>query len=138
MLGISNVVRFDFPSPPPAQSLSRSLELLLALGAIDEKCELTGDIGERLSELPLHPFLARMLLASIEYECVKEVLSLVALLSVRTIFTIPGIGLFSLREYNVFNTYGLELSCSGFSTISQFLKRILTGHVKSKNSCDFE
>ena len=104
MLGISNVVRFDFPSPPPAQSLSRSLELLLALGAIDEKCELTGDIGERLSELPLHPFLARMLLASIEYECVKEVLSLVALLSVRTIFTIPGMVLL-LLDYK----YGLEL-----------------------------
>ena len=90
MLGISNVVRFDFPSPPPAESLSRSLELLLALGAIDEKAELTGDVGEKLSELPLHPFLAKMLLASIEYECVKEVLSLVALLSVRTIFMIPA------------------------------------------------
>jgi len=90
MLGISNVVRFDFPSPPPAQSLSRSLELLLALGAIDEQCELTSDIGEKLAELPLHPFHARMLLASIKYECVKEVLSLVALLSVRTIFSIPA------------------------------------------------
>ena len=86
MLGISNIVRFDFPSPPPAQSLSRSLELLFALGAIDEECELTENIGEKISELPLHPFHAKMLLASIEYECVKEVLSVVALLSVRTIF----------------------------------------------------
>ena len=33
-LGISNVVRFDFPSPPPAQALSRSLELLFALGKV--------------------------------------------------------------------------------------------------------
>ena len=89
MLGISNIVRFDFPSPPPAQSLSRSLELLFALGAIDEDCELTENIGEKISELPLHPFHAKMLLASIEFECVKEVLSVVALLSVRTIFQIP-------------------------------------------------
>lgn len=89
MLGISNIVRFDFPSPPPAQSLSRSLELLFALGAIDEECELTENIGEKISELPLHPFHAKMLLASIEFECVKEVLSVVALLSVRTIFQIP-------------------------------------------------
>ena len=89
MLGISNIVRFAFPSPPPAQSLSRSLELLFALGAIDEDCELTENIGEKISELPLHPFHAKMLLASIEFECVKEVLSVVALLSVRTIFQIP-------------------------------------------------
>ena len=88
-LGISNVVRFDFPSPPPAQSLSRSLELLFALGALDEDCELTEKIGERISELPLHPFFAKMLLAGIEHECVREMLTMVALLSVRTIFQIP-------------------------------------------------
>ena len=75
MLGISNVVKFDFPSPPPAESLSRSLELLFALGALDENCELTEKIGEKISELPLHPFLAKMLIASIEYECVGEILS---------------------------------------------------------------
>ena len=57
MLGISNIVKFDFPSPPPAESLSRSLELLFALGAIDTNCELTENIGEKISELPLHPFL---------------------------------------------------------------------------------
>ncbi|CBY31661.1 unnamed protein product [Oikopleura dioica] len=88
-LGISNVVRFDFPSPPPAQALSRSLELLFALGAVDEECELTEKIGERIAELPLHPFFAKMLLASIDYECVREILTMVALLSVRTIFQIP-------------------------------------------------
>lgn len=35
-LGIDNVLRFPFLSPPPAEAMMRGLELLLSLGALDE------------------------------------------------------------------------------------------------------
>ncbi|KAJ2958377.1 hypothetical protein NQ176_g11185 [Zarea fungicola] len=35
-LGIDNIVRFDFLSPPPSQLVSKALELLYSLGALDD------------------------------------------------------------------------------------------------------
>ena len=35
-LGIKDILHFDFPTPPPAENLMRALELLFALGALDE------------------------------------------------------------------------------------------------------
>jgi ATP-dependent RNA helicase DDX35 len=44
-LGIDNVVRFSFLSPPPAANLVRGVELLFALGAIDQYAHLTRPLG---------------------------------------------------------------------------------------------
>jgi len=44
-LGIDNVLRFPFLSPPPAQSMSNALQTLFALGALDEDCKLTDPLG---------------------------------------------------------------------------------------------
>ena len=46
-MGISNVLGFDFMDPPPRAALARSLELLLALGALDMQGELTPSAGRR-------------------------------------------------------------------------------------------
>ena len=72
-LGISNLVRFDFPSAPPSKNLISALELLFALGALNEKGELTKPLGEQMSELPLHPTLSKMLLTSSTFNCTREV-----------------------------------------------------------------
>lgn len=40
------------------------------------------DLGNKMSELPLDPQLAKVLLASPDYGCSNEVLSIVAMLSV--------------------------------------------------------
>ena len=45
-LGIDNVLRFPFVSPPPAQSMARALEYLFALGALDAACKLTEPLGK--------------------------------------------------------------------------------------------
>ena len=50
-LGVKDVLGFDFMDPPSKASLLRSLELLLALGALDNTGELT-PVGE-LEPLPL-------------------------------------------------------------------------------------
>ena len=44
-LGVDNVLRFPFVSPPPAQSMARALEFLFALGALDDHCKLTEPLG---------------------------------------------------------------------------------------------
>ena len=44
-LGINNVLRFPFLSPPPAQSMAKALELLYALEAIDEQSALCDPLG---------------------------------------------------------------------------------------------
>lgn len=36
-LGIHDLVGFDFMDPPPAETLLRALELLYALGALNDK-----------------------------------------------------------------------------------------------------
>ena len=72
-LRISNLVRFEFPSSPPSKNLISALELLFALGALDDKGELTKPIGEQMSELPIHPMLSKMLLTSSTFNCTKEV-----------------------------------------------------------------
>lgn len=57
-LGIDNLAKFDFMSPPPSDMMVRSLEFLYSLKAIDEEGRLTRPLGERMAELPLDPMMA--------------------------------------------------------------------------------
>jgi pre-mRNA-splicing factor ATP-dependent RNA helicase DHX15/PRP43 len=50
----------------------RALELLNYIGALDDEGELT-QLGQKMSELPLDPQLAKLLLESVEYKCTNEV-----------------------------------------------------------------
>lgn len=63
-LGVHNVLRFDFPSPPPARHLVSALELLYALSAIDDDGNLTEPLGATMAEFPVHPLLSKTLIAS--------------------------------------------------------------------------
>ena len=81
-LGIDNIVRFDFPSAPPSRNLIAAIELLYALGALDERGELSQPLGEQMSELPIHPTLAKMLLSSGEMGCSQEIVTIIAMLQV--------------------------------------------------------
>uniref|UniRef100_A0A7S2UZ15 RNA helicase n=1 Tax=Fibrocapsa japonica TaxID=94617 RepID=A0A7S2UZ15_9STRA len=87
-LGVEDLVHFDFMDPPAPETLMRALELLNYLGALDDDGNLT-DLGNRMSELPLDPQLAKMILASPEFHCSNEMLSIVAMVSVPTIFLRP-------------------------------------------------
>eukprot|EP01119_Soliformovum_irregulare_P014156 TRINITY_DN3852_c0_g1_i4.p1 TRINITY_DN3852_c0_g1~~TRINITY_DN3852_c0_g1_i4.p1 ORF type:complete len:344 (-),score=89.55 TRINITY_DN3852_c0_g1_i4:343-1374(-) len=74
-------VRFDYIDPPQKDAVRRALENLVYLGAIASNNTLTEE-GKRMSELPLDPSFAKVLLASKEYGCTEEVLTIVSLLSV--------------------------------------------------------
>lgn len=90
-LGIDNILRFNFPSPPPAKNMLASIELLHALNALDVEGNLTPD-GFIMAELPLTPMLSRMLLTSREMGCSDEILSIIAMVQVQQIFSTPKSG----------------------------------------------
>ncbi|KAG8251465.1 ATPdependent RNA helicase [Homalodisca vitripennis] len=91
-LGIDNVLRFAFPSPPPARHLASALELLHGLGAIDNSGALTSPLGLHMAEFPLPPLHSKALLVSGEFGCSEEMASILSLLQVQSVFTKPGGG----------------------------------------------
>lgn len=88
-LGINNVLRFDFLDPPPAENMVKGLELLFALGAIDEHCQLTQPLGLQMAEFPLSPMFAKMLLSSEEFSCTEEILTISAMMQIQNVFLTP-------------------------------------------------
>ncbi|KAI0556165.1 P-loop containing nucleoside triphosphate hydrolase protein [Xylaria curta] len=80
-LGIDNVVRFDYLTPPPAELMMKATELLYALGALDEYAKLTRPLGLRMAELAVEPMMAKTLLSSPSFDCVNEVLTIAAMTS---------------------------------------------------------
>jgi len=78
-LGINDLISFDFMDPPSPDMLIRSLEQLYALGALNDKGELT-KIGRQMAEFPTDPMLAKAVLAADKEGCVEEVLSIIAML----------------------------------------------------------
>lgn len=78
-LGIDDLLDFDFMDPPPAETLIRALEQLYALGSLNDHGELT-KVGRQMAEFPTDPMLAKAILAADKYQCVEEVLSIIAML----------------------------------------------------------
>ncbi|CAK6958484.1 ATP-dependent RNA helicase DHX15 [Scomber scombrus] len=79
-LGIDDLVHFDFMDPPAPETLMRALELLNYLAALNDDGDLT-ELGSMMAEFPLDPQLAKMVIASCEYNCSNEILSITAMLS---------------------------------------------------------
>ena len=58
------------------------------MGAIDKEGELT-ELGEMMADFPLEPQLAKMAISSPQFNCVEDVLTIIALLSVPHCFLRP-------------------------------------------------
>lgn len=84
-LGITNVIRFDYLSPPPSVLITRALDLLFSLGALDTHARLTKPLGARMAELPVEPMLAKALLqaANPEFGCLSEMLTIAAMMTLQ-------------------------------------------------------
>ena len=85
-LGIDNVVRFDYLTPPPAELLIKATELLFSLGALDEYAKLTKPLGMRMAELAVEPMMAKTLLAAPDFGCLSEMLTIAAMTSVGSVW----------------------------------------------------
>uniref|UniRef100_A0A8C0ZM79 ATP-dependent RNA helicase homolog DQX1 n=1 Tax=Castor canadensis TaxID=51338 RepID=A0A8C0ZM79_CASCN len=77
-----------FLDRPAPEALMQALEDLDYLAALDDNGNLS-DLGVILSEIPLPPELAKALLASCEFDCVDEMLTLAAMLTASPGFTQP-------------------------------------------------
>lgn len=89
-LGIANVLRFHFLSPPPAQNMVRGLELLYALGALDDNGNLTSPLGFQMAEFPLPPMFSKMLLVSGDFQCSEEAVTIAAMTQIQNVFVSPS------------------------------------------------
>ena len=78
-LGIDNIARFDYLTPPPSDLVVRGLETLYSLGALDEYARLTKPLGVRMAELAVEPMMAKVLLSATNFGCLSEVLSIAAM-----------------------------------------------------------
>ncbi|KAK8118723.1 pre-mrna-splicing factor atp-dependent rna helicase prp22 protein [Apiospora kogelbergensis] len=87
-MGINDLLNFDFMDPPPTNTMLSALEELYALGCLDNEGLLTRQ-GRRMADLPMEPSLAKVLVASVDLGCTDEVLSIIAMLSIPTIFYRP-------------------------------------------------
>ncbi|RCK66505.1 Pre-mRNA-splicing factor ATP-dependent RNA helicase prp22 [Candida viswanathii] len=87
-MGIQDLLNFEFMDPPATSTMLAALEDLYILDALDDKGHLTR-LGRSMADMPMEPALAKTLLKSVEYECTEEILSIVAMLSVQTIFYRP-------------------------------------------------
>lgn len=70
-LGIDDILHFEFLSPPAAETMIRALELLYALGALDDGCRLTKPVGITMAEFPVEPCLAKFLTSAWDFHCVE-------------------------------------------------------------------
>ncbi|KIY51151.1 pre-mRNA splicing factor [Fistulina hepatica ATCC 64428] len=104
-LGIANLQRFPWPTPPPAESVLRALEGLVAADMIEAphpeadrgKTEAPGSlkegvglyltpVGAQVAEMPLEVGLARMLFMAALTGCADEVLSIAAMVAVQDVW----------------------------------------------------
>ena len=106
-LGVENLLQFHFMDPPPEDNLLNSVSYffkcniktdiiiktfllfqmyqLWILGALDNTGQLT-KLGRKMVEFPLEPSLSKMLIISEEMGCSLDILIIVSMLSVPSIF----------------------------------------------------
>lgn len=88
-LGVDDVIGFDFMDKPSKTTIVKSLEHLHALGALTDEGKLSDPVGSQMAQLPLEPLYAKAILVSSTFKCSEEMLTIVAMLSVESIFYTP-------------------------------------------------
>ncbi|HBT78486.1 MAG TPA: ATP-dependent RNA helicase HrpA [Planctomycetaceae bacterium] len=76
------IERFPFLDPPRSSAISDGYKTLHEIGALDEHSNLTA-IGRRLATLPVDPRIGRMVLASMEENCLREMLVIAAAMEIQ-------------------------------------------------------
>ena len=85
VLGIDDVLAFEYLDAPAPEAISLALKQLLIVGALDDAGRVT-PLGRRLSALPLDPQLGKTLLLACEEGCADEAIAMSAMLSVEKVF----------------------------------------------------
>lgn len=133
-------------SPPPGH-YAAAADLLTLLGALDQQGRIT-PLGQRMASLPVHPRLARMLLAAEETGAISLAVDIAALLTERDVF-LRGVGpratdldrriqllaVFRRGEEASFNTLGGDAgACARVETMAKQLHRLFPGRARGQAS----
>ena len=84
-IGIKNIIAFGFLDPPVSTLVQTALTTLMRLDALDNQ-EVITTLGRTMADFPLNPVLAKMLVYSVELGCSDQVLTVVSMLSVKSVF----------------------------------------------------
>ncbi|KAF9910625.1 DEAH-box RNA helicase prp16 [Lobosporangium transversale] len=87
-LNVKNLLEFDFMDPPPQDNLLNSMYQLWIQGALDNTGELT-PLGKKMAVFPTEPSLAKMLIVAEKMGCTAEIVTIVSMLSVPSVFYRP-------------------------------------------------
>ncbi|PJA89710.1 MAG: hypothetical protein CO137_02765 [Candidatus Magasanikbacteria bacterium CG_4_9_14_3_um_filter_32_9] len=87
-IGIEDVRSFDFIDRPKEEAITQAIETLKMLGALDANEKLT-KIGETMSELPLRPEIARMVIEAKKYRCTGKICTIAAMMGEKSVFVRP-------------------------------------------------
>lgn len=87
-MGIKDLLNFEFMDPPPINTMIIALQELYTLNALDNEGNITL-LGNKMADFPMEPTLAKTLIISGEFGCSEEILTIVAMLSVQTVFYRP-------------------------------------------------
>ncbi|KAJ2541821.1 Pre-mRNA-splicing factor ATP-dependent RNA helicase PRP16 [Coemansia sp. RSA 1853] len=87
-IGVNNLLDFDFLDPPPQDTIKTSMYQLWTLGSLDNTGHIT-QLGRKMVELPLDPAPAKMLVTAYTLGCTSEVVTIVSMLAVPTVFYRP-------------------------------------------------
>lgn len=115
---INDVMSFEYVDRPPREVLAFAVEQLTALGALDKTGDLTY-LGRRMAEFPVEPKMSKAIIASEEYGCSEEIITIMSMLSVngsiffkpkdkavhaeasrKSFFSVTGDHLMLLKVYN--------------------------------------
>jgi ATP-dependent helicase HrpA len=81
-LGLGDIQAFPFLQPPDSRGIKDGLDLLAELGAVEHGAQIT-PIGKQLTQLPVDPRLARMIVESKKHGVTREVLAITAGLTIQ-------------------------------------------------------
>lgn len=89
-LHVNDVSQFPFIDPPPKDLVVSSLYELWTIAALDNMGNLT-NLGLSMSKFPMDPTLSKLILLSCraEFHCSDEIITIVAMLSVPSVFYRP-------------------------------------------------
>lgn len=99
-MGIDDILGFDFIDPPDQNLVLGGLRQLWMLGALDAQGNLTEEVGGKMAEFPVSPFLSRAIIESslTLSGCSAEMIVLASILSVEDLFVTPRGGERKQRE----------------------------------------
>lgn len=90
LLGIHDILDFDYMDPPDEDALVDALEQLVQLGAIDRRTGEATPVGKLMSAFPLEPNASRALVeAFVRERCGREMSGIVAMVSSENVFVEP-------------------------------------------------